>query len=88
MSHMFQILYVWGWDPKDNICQDGRRGTHVGFPFTVGSASCIVWVTTEEAFLECLRGNRRTSATSGSESYEGYGQWTLTFNFLRYIASL
>lgn len=41
--------------------------------------SCIVWVTTEEAFLECVRNGRRTSVSSGpSAAYEGYGQWTVS----------
>lgn len=71
---------MWGWDPKDNHCPfgsaRGQRGAHVGFPFNQGTASCIVWVTTEEAFLECIRYGRRTSTSSGP--YEGYGQWTVS----------
>ena len=71
-----QVLYIWGWDPKNNSCQGGRQGAHVGFPFDVGASThCIVWVTPEEAFLECLRNRHRTSTTSGSGNSEGYGQW-------------
>ena len=71
-----QVQYIWGWDPKDDGCTEGgRRGAHVGFPLDIGSTHCIVWVTTEEAFLECLRNGRRTSTTSGSGDSEGYGQW-------------
>jgi len=63
-----QIQYVWGWDPKDNSCPSGSargwRGAVVGFTFDQGSASCIMWVTTEEAFLECVRYGRRTRTLS------------------------
>ena len=45
----------------------------MGFPFDVGNTHCIVWVTSEEAFLDCINNGRRTSTTSGSE----YGQWTV-----------
>lgn len=70
---------MWGWDPKDDGCMGGVRGAVVGFTFSVGTSThCIVWVTTEEAFLECVKGNRRTSTTSGTGSYEGYGQWTIS----------
>ncbi len=72
-----QVKYVWGWDPKDNHCQNGHRGAVVGFTFTVGQSHCIVWVTEEEAFLECVMNNRRTSTTSGALASEGYGQWTI-----------
>lgn len=79
------VLYLWGWDPKDSNCSfGGRRGAHVGFPFSVGSVSCIVWVTTEEAFLECLKASRRTSTTS---AFEGYGQWTIIINIWQLIFS-
>ena len=58
--------------------EEGRRGSHVGFPFNVGSTHCIVWVTTEEAFLECLRNRHRTSTTSGNGDFAvRYGQWII-----------
>lgn len=79
------VAYIWGWDPKDNGNQFGRRGTHVGWTFDtyangdiIGSknASCIVWVTPEEAFLECIHdtcsGKKRTSA-----GLFGIGQWAV-----------
>ncbi len=69
---------MWGWDPKDDGCLNGHKGAVVGFTFTVGlSQHCIVWVTEEEAFLECVKNGRRTSTTSGSGLSEGYGQWTI-----------
>jgi len=43
----------------------------MGFTFNQGSASYIVWVTTEEAFLECVRYGRWTSVSSGPSAYEG-----------------
>ena len=73
---------MWGWDPKDNHCPygnaRGRRGAVVGFTFdqATTSTSCIVWVTTEEAFLECVRNGLRTSTSSGPS--DGYGQWTVS----------
>ena len=70
---------MWGWDPKDNQCPtgsaQGRRGAYVGFPFNQGTASCMVWVTTEEAFLDCIWSNKRSMASSGPS--EGYGQWVV-----------
>ena len=77
-----QVQYVWGWDPKDDDCNKngvtpGHRGAVVGFTFTVGQSHCIVWVTKEEAFLECVKNGRRTSTTSGALDSEGYGQWTI-----------
>jgi len=73
------VAYVWGWDPKDNGNQFGRRGTHVGWTFNAGfneNASCIIWITPEEAFLECIletySGKKRTSA-----GLFGIGQWTV-----------
>ncbi len=74
----WQVLYVWRWDPKDDNCTGGKRGTHVGFPFDIGTAHCVVWVTTEEALLECLNNGRRTVVTSNSRDLERYGQWSIT----------
>ena len=73
---------MWGWDPKDNNCPvgaaRGRKGAVAGYTFSEGSASCIVWVTTEEAFLDCVRAfqsyKKRTSCTHNGG---GYGQWTI-----------
>ena len=66
---------VWRWDPKDSTNHLGYQGSHVGYPFTSASgADCIVWVTGEEAFLECLKTvagtKKRTSA-----GFCGFGQW-------------
>ena len=47
---------MWGWDPKDYTNHYGYQGSHVGYPFTSNSgADCIVWLTGEEAFLECVK---------------------------------
>ena len=53
----------------------GYQGSHAGYPFTSYSgADCIVWVTGEEAFLECIKTvfsiKKRTSA-----GFWGFGQW-------------
>jgi len=57
---------LYGWDPKlpgsphpdtglVDDGQQGRKGTHVGYPFVSGGGChCIVWVTPKEAYLECL----------------------------------
>ena len=73
-----QEMVVWGWDPKEVANHFGYQGTHVGYPFTASSASssaeCIVWLTGEEAFLECVQttelAGKRTSA-----GIWGYGHW-------------
>ncbi len=71
-----EVQYIWGWDPKDNNNQGGQVGTHVGFPFTSGFASCIVWLTPQEAFLECISpsGSQRKRTSTG---FFGFGQWTV-----------
>ena len=68
---------VWGWDPKEAINHFGYQGCHVGYPFiSGGGADCIVWVTGEEAFLECIKtvGSTKKRTSAG---FWGYGQWTL-----------
>ncbi|NOZ54861.1 MAG: hypothetical protein GXP08_17290 [Gammaproteobacteria bacterium] len=71
------VSYVWGWDPKDNQNQNGTTGAHVGWTLTSGTANCIVWVTKNEAFLECIKlvgpTKRRTST-----GFFGFGQWEIT----------
>ena len=65
---------MWGWDPKETQDHYGYQGTHVGYPFSRSGAECIVWLTGEEAFLECVKetesGKQRTSA-----GFWGFGQW-------------
>lgn len=68
-------VVVWGWDPKDPSDHGGYQGSHAGYPFTSSSsADCIVWLTGEEAFLECIKTvgsiKKRTSA-----GFWGFGQW-------------
>lgn len=67
-----EVAYVWGWDPKDGTNDNGKTGTHVGFTFLQDKASCIVWVTPKESFLECVSGQRRTST-----GFWGVGQWSV-----------
>lgn len=73
----------WGWDPKDPINHGGYQGSCVAYSFTTVSLSatgnpafCIIWITGEEAFLECVAngswGSRRTSV-----GYWGFGLWGL-----------
>jgi len=75
MSHP-DVAYVWGWDGKDNNDKGGRVGMHVGFTFEKSGAQCIIWATTEEAFLECVRpsGSTRKRTSTG---FFGIGQWTI-----------
>lgn len=79
--------FVWGWDPKDWDPTDhgygkGYVGTHVGYPFSKGDASCIVWITPQVAFLEVIKPHAdlprrlRTSVTPKSWDW-GYGQWSV-----------
>ena len=66
---------MWGWDPKDSTNHFGYQGAIVGWPFTSGSgADCIVWLTGEEAFLECIKtvGSTKKRTSAG---FWGYGQW-------------
>jgi len=72
------VNYVWGWDPKDNTDNDGLQGAVVGWTFkkTSANAECIVWVSKDEAFLECVKpycgGKLRVSA-----GFFGLGQWAI-----------
>ena len=61
---------MWGWDPKDDTNHGGYQGTHAGYPFSFGGAKCIIWVTGEEAFMECIHNGKR-----GVAGFWGYGQW-------------
>ena len=66
---------VWGWDPKDPTDHFGYQGALVGWPFTSASgADCIVWLTGEEAFLECIK-TVGTTKRRTMVGFWGYGQW-------------
>ena len=71
-----QEVVVWGWDPKEAVDHFGWQGAHVGWPFrsTLAGADCIVWLTGEEAFLECIKtvGSTRRRTSAG---LWGFGQW-------------
>ena len=70
-----QEVVVWGWDPKDPSDHGGYQGSHAGYPFTsLSSADCIVWLTGEEAFLECIKtvGSTKKRTSAG---FWGFGQW-------------
>ena len=72
-----QEVVVWGWDPKDPSDHGGYQGSHAGYPFTSGSgADCIVWLTGEEAFLECIKtvGSTKKRTSAG---FWGFGQWNV-----------
>ncbi len=69
---------LYGWDPKlagtphaetglVDDGQQGRKGTHVGYPFvSAGGCHCIVWITPKEAYLECVDADGvRTAAGLG-----------------------
>ena len=79
---------MWGWDPKEAVDHYGWQGSHVGWPFrsTLGEADCIVWLTGEEAFLECIKpvgsSKRKTSA-----GFWGFGQWNVQTSNTQYCQS-
>jgi hypothetical protein len=69
--------FVREWDPKDwGPTDHGHRkgyvGTHVGYPFSKGEASCIVWITPHPDLPRRLR----TSATPKGWD-RGDGQWSV-----------
>ncbi len=70
--------YVWGWDPKEGKAPEehGKKGTHVGFPLKhePGKCWCIVWVTSENEYLECITPDRKCKM---SVDRWGHGQWKL-----------
>ena len=81
--------YIWGWDPKEGgksnakLARRGSVGTHLGFTFEVKSASGIIWINPQEAFLEVVvPGIGGAPAKRTSASLWGFGQW-----FLRTIPS-
>ena len=37
-----ELPYIWGWDPKEGPDERGQNGAHLGYPFQVGAASCII----------------------------------------------
>jgi len=76
MSHP-DVAYVWGWDGKNNNDDGGRVGMHVGFTFEKSGAQCIIWATTEEAFLECVRPTSEGLRRRTSTGFFGLGQWTI-----------
>lgn len=75
--------HVWGWDPKTNDPtafggSQGEVGTHVGFPFEKGDVKCLVWITPQEAFLECLGPDEnRSKLRRTSAGLWGHGQWVV-----------
>lgn len=68
--------YVWGWDPKEGPDEHGKNGTHVGFPLKheTGKCWCIVWLTPENRYLECITPDRKCKM---SVDKWGHGKWTL-----------
>lgn len=83
-----QEVVVWGWDPKDSTNHFGYQGAHVGWPFTSASGGdCIVWLTGEEAFLDCTKtvssGKKRTTA-----GFWGYGHWTVQTTNTQYCDAI
>jgi hypothetical protein len=72
-----EVPYVWGWDGKNNNpatppSKNGEQGAHIGFTFSKDGAECIIWITKEEAFLECVKDGKRTSI-----GCFGMGQWEI-----------
>ena len=68
---------VWGWDRKDSSDHYGYQGALVGWPFSSNSgANCIVWLTGEEGYLECIKtvGTTKRRTIAG---FWGYGQWSI-----------
>ena len=80
----FQYSLSWGWDPKDDADHGGYQGSCVAYPFMAASpttpslASCIIWITGEEAFLECVAtGSWGGNSGRTSVGYWGFGLWDL-----------
>ena len=73
-----EVLYLWGWDPKEQGNANGQIGTHVGLPFTKSSTRVIVWFTPQEAFLECVGPAGASTRKRTSTGLRGFGQWTVT----------
>ena len=71
------VAYVWGWDGKDNTDNGGKTGMHVGFTFEKSGAHCIIWATTEEAFLECVKPSYGGLKKRTSTGFFGIGQWII-----------
>ena len=69
---------MWGWDPKEAVDHFGWQGSHVGWPFrsTLAGADCIVWLTGEEAFLECIKTEGSTKRRTSAGLW-GFGQWVV-----------
>lgn len=81
-----EIPYVLGFDRKDdNMSVD--RATHIGFPFQKRNASCLIWITSDEAFLECIRDVTKQGDSSRQNNLSqrrrvstgilGYGRWNV-----------
>ena len=84
VSFWFQYTVLWGWDPKDDADHGGYQGSCVAYPFMAASpmtpslASCIIWITGEEAFLECVAtGSWGGNSGRTSVGYWGFGLWDL-----------
>ena len=83
---------MWGWDPKNDDCPQGssrgHTGAHVGFTFNQGTVSCIIWITSDEAFLDCVNNKGYLKYFPGlyllikhrsscNHDGGGYGQWRI-----------
>ncbi len=57
--------------------QGGWKGVHIGYPLTSeDGCACIIWVTSKEAYLECVNGDGlRTAAGLGGGGHQY--QWQI-----------
>ncbi len=71
--------YVWGWDPKEEPAPEkhGRDGAHLSYPFKSGECNCIVWITNQYRFLECVHVDAdKKKCRFAVEPHGGHGKWT------------
>jgi hypothetical protein len=64
--------FVWGWDPKDYGAQ-WRKAVHIGYPFDNGACRCIIWLTSANAYLECVSADNSCYSIA---ALDGHGKLT------------
>lgn len=80
------VMYVWGWDPKEQGNANGWIGAHLGFRHEESGASCLFWFTPEDVFFEAVKeqGGQRRRISVGygpsDDQYAGRGLWTIDAN--------
>ena len=71
-------------DPTDH---QGYQGTHIGFPFHHSQfIECIMWVTGESAFMDCI--NTETNKMGRAGYGRAYGLWKVYTSNTGYCCNL